>query len=286
MKNIPTIILSIVLAFGVWACSQNTHVGGTPPTLDVIWKTSGFKSPESILLSEDKSFLYVSNIDGQGTIHDGNGYISKLGKDGVVITEKWATGLDAPKGMALNGNKLYVSDINTLVEIDTATGNITDSFPVPNAKFLNDVAYMPNLGVLVSGSATQSLYLYDGNKIELWLSDEKLSGVNGLHTDGDRVLVVTMTGGQLLSLNPATKSLEIIADGMENADGIKILKDGSYFISSWPGQLYHVSKSGKTTLLQDTSAEEILMNDFELEGDIAYIANYKPGTVQAIKLTQ
>ena len=73
---------------------------------------------------------------------------------------------------------------------------------------------------------------------------------------------------------------------MEDADGIKILADGSYFMSSWPGRLFHVSKVGTTTLLQDTRPQNLNMNDFELEGDTAYMANYGSNTVQAIKLTQ
>ena len=284
--RLKALLLYGTIVIGLTSCTQSAQIPKGPPSLEVIWSTPGFKSPESILLSGDTSFLYVSNIDGEGDIRDGNGYISKLGKDGTIIAEKWATGLDAPKGMALNGNKLYVSDIDKLVELDATTGAILQTFPVPEAKFLNDVIFTPDFGVLVSGSATRSLYLYDGNTISQWLSNDLLAGINGLHMDGERILIVTMSGGQLLSLDPASKSLEIIADGMEDADGIKVLKDGSYFVSSWPGQLYHVSQSGNTTLLQDTRKEEIFMNDFELEGDIVYMANFKPGTVQAIKLSQ
>jgi len=93
-----------------------------------------------------------------------------------------------------------------------------------------------------------------------------------------------MSAGELLALDIKTKTIETLAGGMKNADGIKILADGSYFISSWPGQLFHVSKSGETTMLQDTREQKIYMNDFELVGDTIYMANWEPGTVQAIKL--
>lgn len=285
MAKIKTQLLSTFLVAGFISCSQQTEMPNSPLSLDVLWNTPGFNSPESVLLSGDTSFLYVSNVGGEGDVHDGNGYISKLAKDGKVITEKWATGIDAPKGMALHDDKLYVTDIDKLIEIDVATGAILQSIPVPEAKFLNDIAYVPSLGVLFSDSGSRSLYLYDGDEMSRWLQDDLLKGVNGLHFDGKNVLVVTMSDGHLLSLDPNSKALDIIASGIKNADGIKVLQDGSYFVSGWPGQLYHVSKSGITTLLQDTSEEEILMNDFELEGNIIYMANYKPGTVQAIKLT-
>lgn len=286
MAKIKTLLLSTFLVAGFISCSQQTEMPNSPPSLDVLWNTPGFNSPESVLLSGDASFLYVSNVGGEGGEHDGNGFISKLAKDGKVITEKWATGIDAPKGMALHGDKLYVTDIDKLIEIDVVTGAILQFIPVPEAKFLNDIVYVPGLGVLFSDSGSRSLYLYDGDKISRWLQDDLLKGVNGLHFDGENILVVTMSDGHLLSLDPNSKALDIIASGIKNADGIKVLQDGSYFVSGWTGQLYHVSKSGITTLLQDTSEEEILMNDFELEGNIIYMANYKPGTVQAIKLTQ
>jgi hypothetical protein len=252
--------------------------------LEPVWTTSGFDRPESVLISADTSFLYVSSIVGSGGSADGEGFISKLGKDGKIIELHWVGGIDAPKGMALKGDSLFVSNIDELVEIDTRTGEVLTTIPAPGAKFLNDVAYMPGLGVLVSGSSTKSLYLYDGETMSLWLQDDQLGGINGLHVDGERVLIVTMSAGELLSLDPKTKTLTVLASGMENADGIKVLKDGSYFTSSWPGQLYHVSTDGQTKLMRDTSETKKHTNDFDLDGDTVYIANLGPGTVEAIKL--
>ncbi len=255
-----------------------------PPTLTTTWTTAGFERPESVLLSADGNWLYVSNILGEGTDRDGNGYIARVSKDGEILEAKWATGMDAPKGMALNGDRLYVSDIDKLIEIDTNSGAILQTLPAEGADFLNDVAYVPGLGVLVSDSGTRALYLYDGETLSVWMQDDLLRGINGLHVDGDRMLIVTMSAGQLLSLDLASRQLTVLADGMEDADGIKILVDGSYIVSSWPGQIYHVSGDGETTLLQDTAQAEIYMNDFELEGSTLYMANFEPGTVQAISV--
>ncbi len=35
-----------------------------------------------------------------------------------MLTRSWIEGLDAPKGLSLSGNTLYVSDIDRLVAID------------------------------------------------------------------------------------------------------------------------------------------------------------------------
>ena len=39
---------------------------------------------------------------------------------------------------------------------------------------------------------------------------------------------------------------------MENADGIAVLDDGSYLVSSWPGLIWHVTQDGATTEIHDT----------------------------------
>src|SRR5688572_2247980 len=95
------------------ACSQQ-------PAL--LWEKTGFKTPESALPVPAEGFAYVSNVAGQPTDKDGNGFISKVSlADGKVIALEWAKGLDAPKGLALAGGKLYTADIDKLVEIDPAS---------------------------------------------------------------------------------------------------------------------------------------------------------------------
>lgn len=284
LSSLKALCVPGIFALALSACAQAPQTISGPPSLELSWSTPSFENPESVLLSADKSFLYVSNVNGEGAEHDANGYISKLALDGTILDAKWVEGLDAPKGLALQDGKLYVSDINRLVEIDAQTGEILKSVPAEGAAFLNDVAAVTNLGILISDSGTQSLYLYDGDTMSIWLQDEKLRGINGLHVDGNNLLVATMSAGELLSLNIKSKTIEVIAGGMENADGIKTLEDGSYFLSSWPGQLYHISKSGETTLLQDTREQKIFMNDFELAGNTVYMPSWEPGTVRAIEL--
>lgn len=286
MKLLTPIIMGAVL-MGCQAKTETAEVHSPMvklPTLEMAWKTAGFDTPECLLMSPDKSFLYVTNIDGDVSAKDGNGYISKIAPDGTMIEHKWSTEMDAPKGMELDGDILYVADIDKLLAIDTHTGNVANAIPSDTAIFLNDVAVVPGLGVLVSDSRAQSIFLYDGTTFALWLKDEQLDGINGLTLHDGHVLVTTMTKGELFSLDVTTKALTRLAGGMEKADGIKVLSDGSYITSSWPGQIWHVSKTGKTSLLQDTSAEEVYMNDFELVDDTLYIANLNKGAVQAIEV--
>ena len=111
------------------------------PTL--LWEVTGLANPESALPDVKAGIIYVSNVNGAPDAKDGNGFISKVSLDGKMIAQKWATGLNAPKGLALAADKLYAADIDELVEIDTKDGKVTNRFPAKDAKFLNDAAADP-----------------------------------------------------------------------------------------------------------------------------------------------
>src|SRR5918998_5669752 len=110
-----------------------------------LWETPAqLKTPESVLYEPTENVLFVSSIDGKPDEKDGQGFISKVSPvNGTIIELNWITGLNAPKGMAVNSDdssKLYVSDITDLVEIDIANGQITNRYNAPGIAFLNDVA--------------------------------------------------------------------------------------------------------------------------------------------------
>ena len=80
------------------------------------------------------------------------------------------------------------------------------------------------------------------------------------------------------------RDLTEIATGMENADGIAVLDDGSYLVSSWPGQIWYVTASGEITELHDTQEDTIYQNDLTRVGDMIIVPNWQPGTVTAWRL--
>jgi hypothetical protein len=143
------------------------------------------------VLDPDAGVLYVSNVNGQSTEADGNGYASKLSLKGEILEKKWAGGLDAPKGLALHEGKLYVSDITKLVVIDTANGKIVASHDAPGSSFLNDVTAHKDGRVFVSDMMQNQIWMLDGDQLTLWLEGEALENPNGLNAEDDRLLVVS-----------------------------------------------------------------------------------------------
>ena len=95
----------------------------------LLWETKGLAQPESVVVDPATGSLYVSNIAGAIMQKDGNGFIAKLNGDGKVVTREWVKGLDAPTGLALHDRTLYVADIDQLVEINAASGEILNALP-------------------------------------------------------------------------------------------------------------------------------------------------------------
>jgi DNA-binding beta-propeller fold protein YncE len=229
----------------------------------VAWKLDGFSGPESVAYDAGTGAIYVSNYGADPMKKDGDGFISTITPDGKVANLKWATGLDAPKGMDVVGGKLYVADIDHLVEIDTASGKVTNTYPADGAKFLNDVVAAPDGKVYVSDSFAASVWVLDGGKMSMLVQDPALMGANGLMIDGGSLLVANlgdiskgftpdMKPGAVEKIDLATKAISTygadgpvgILDGIE-PDG----KGGMYLTDNPAGTLLDLAPGGKATVV-------------------------------------
>ena len=251
-----------------------------PAQLEEAWVTPGFSAPEGVAF--DGETLFISNVAGEANAKDGEGWVSRVSQTGELLEEKWVSSLNAPKGMAVRDGKLFVSDFDAYHVIDIASGEVENTYTVEGAGFLNDITVWQG-GVYMSDSGTARIFQIDVNGYKEWLADERLGGVNGLTADGDRLLIATMSSGSLFETRGA-RDLTEIASGMENADGIAVLDDASYLVSSWPGQIWHVSRTGKTTEILNTQDAPVFQNDLTRVGDLIIVPNWEPGTVTAWRL--
>lgn len=254
-----------------------------PPTLARIWSTGGFANPESVLPSERGDFFYVSNVNGEGDARDGNGFISKVSPKGAMLEREWAKGLDAPKGLALAKDRLFVSDVTALVEIDTRTGSMIARHDAAGAGFLNDVAMAPDSAILVSDSAKARIYAWRDGRMQTWLEHELLRSINGLLPEPGRLVVTTMQG-KLLAVDWNTRAITTLAEGLGNADGVVSLGAQNYLVGEWPGRLFHVADDGTSSVLLDSRESKIYLNDFILVGDHLIVPNWEPSTLSAYRL--
>jgi len=256
MKSIGMAAVLIVAgAAFVGACAQQPVV---------LWETTGLKTPESALPVPAEGFAYVSNVAGKPTDKDGNGFISKVSlADGKIIALEWAKGLDAPKGLALAGGKLYAADIDKLVEIDAKTGKVLAKYDAPGSQFLNDVAADAQGNVYVSDSNTSTIWRLADGKFEKWIDDPALKFPNGLHVSGDKLIIAAWgapgTSAQssapsnLVEVSLADKKISDLGDGtpVGNLDGIEPIGD-DFLVTDWvAGALYRIDRKGKATQLLD-----------------------------------
>lgn len=243
---------------------------GTPPILDPAWQTEAlFEQPESVVYHANSNQWLVANINGNPTEIDGNGYISLLSLEGKVINQHWLSGLNAPKGMAIVGDTLYVADINELIVINIANnktnhiiGTISERHLAPNAKFLNDVAADKAGNIYVSGFLTNSIYRLSKGKFDLWLQSDKLEVPNGLLVENEQLLVAswgkmtdgfaTAIPGHIKTIGLANKKIQSLGDKTPagNLDGLESDGNGNYLVSDWmAGKLLHITPEGISSTL-------------------------------------
>ncbi|GAL84616.1 ATP/GTP-binding protein [Sporocytophaga myxococcoides] len=254
MLNLRQLFLPFVL-FVAASFTVNSRSG--EPTLQKKWETEAvLKTPESVIFDAKRNVLYVANINGDGSVHDGNGFITKLGTDGKITELEWVKGLDAPKGMGIVENKLYVSDINKVVVIDILSGKIEKSFTIEGAVFLNDITTDISGNVYISDSSNKKIYLLKDGTTSLWLENNVFEKPNGLLALKDGLRVIDMKGGKFYNVSYDKKNTEVIAENIPSGDGIVEINKGAYLISNWNGEVNYIK--GKTvSKLLDTKDEKI-----------------------------
>ncbi len=235
---------------------------GAEATLRERWSTAQvFKVPESVFFDVEAGCLYVSNINGGPAQKNGMGFLSKVDLSGQILDLEWITGLNAPKGMGLFADKLYVTDIDRIVEIDKDRGTVLDVYPVPGAKFLNDIAVSPGGTVYISDSSADTIYALEGGKITTVLSGGRyLKSPNGLLWEGNSLLIGVQS--RILRWEPEEEELTVLVKTTGGIDGLQPTGDGDYLISDWSGIVRLVSPAEKEQILMDVRAKKVNTADF------------------------
>lgn len=147
-------------------------------------------SPESVLRVGND--LYVSNMGVRPapSVVDGDGYIARLSRDGSVQEPRFLPTdgtLNAPKGMAELGGRLYVADIDRVVgfDLDSREQVFELSFADAGTQFLNDLAVVDDR-LVVSATDLDTIFEIDPAAGSYRPIMRFVDRPNGLYYDADR----------------------------------------------------------------------------------------------------
>lgn len=219
---------------------------------------TGFPFPESVGCDPKGKVLYVSQFVSElkPAEKDGKGKISKVSLDGKVLEDRFLPAhgevLHKPKGIWIQGNRLWVTDIDAVWIFDlksrkgrkleltgmgfandpTVSGNdlyVSDNrndllYRVEPADFLN-LKGSPQIGIVFAGKGINPNGLYPSRDGSIlmggYMSADKARGVYSVDRHGE---------------------IKTLAPDLGRIDGIYQLKDGTLLVTDWnSGSLAHWS---------------------------------------------
>src|SRR5437899_5179825 len=216
----------------------------------------GFLTPESVKYDTAQDVYFVSNVNGGPLAKDNNGFISRVRPDGAIENLKFVEGahngvtLNAPKGLALRGDTLWVAAIDVIRAFDAKTGAPRDSVSLASlgAVFLNDIAVAPtgalyitdtgirfdDVGNMLHPGPDRIFRIGPDRQVTVAARGDSLARPNGIALDvaGKRFIVAPLGGKSVLAWKPGDKAPTAIATGAGSYDGVVIAR-GRILVSSW-----------------------------------------------------
>ncbi len=261
VKGDNELVLMVAESFGGWGfMCQDGDAEFQDESLSELWELDeGLSFPESVAFDPKRKVLYVSNY-----FAGGDEFISRVSLDGEIEDLRWVGGLNRPTGLCIHDDALYVVDRAGVARIDIESGGVVERFDVPDAGFLNDIAFDSRGGIYISDSARGVIHRLIGGKAEVWIDDPAIRDPNGLCVDGDRLLVGCSGDGSVQAVSLAGKVITLVARLGRGCvmDGLQATGDASLLVSDFNGRVYRIHPAGAKKLLLDRTVTGMFCADF------------------------
>ncbi len=242
-----------------------------PAGLQKIAEAAGMKTPESVRFDAAQDLWFVSNINGPAAGKDDNGFIVRLSADGAPMDStpfieggKKGVTLNAPKGMALVGDTLWVADIDAVRAFNAKTGAPIASVAITGAAFLNDVVAGPDGSIYITDTGVRfddrgqmthpgpdAIIQIIGRQYKAVATFAGQPGPNGIAWDAanGRFLINAFTSKNFFIWKPGMATPDSVGIGAGGGDGLEVLADGRALYTSWADSSLSVFVNGKSTTL-------------------------------------
>ncbi|MEM7281402.1 MAG: hypothetical protein AAF438_07220 [Pseudomonadota bacterium] len=223
---------------------QLTSAMPTPEPADIVWVAEGeFCEPETVLPLPDNTLL-VSNVCGFN--QQGNGFLTLLGLDGETLDWRVVDQLDAPLGMALVNDELFVIDGNRVRVFswpDYKPIRVVDL----STKVANDIAVTEAGTIYVTDTAAgHVIRVRHGQRPEIFPSGVSFDGANGIAVNNDLLFV---GGDRLWCVNLKTQEVTRLGpEWLRDIDGIEFESDGTLQVTPVGGPLVRLKKNAVSVL--------------------------------------
>ena len=279
--------LSTALVFGTCLAGLQVTSASTLSAKDlkVISEqtVTGFGHVESVAYDPAGKVFYTSDFgsDLKPADKDGKGKITKVSLDGKILEEGFLPGkgqiLNKPKGIWISGNRLWVTDIDSvwMFNLKTKEGK---KLELPGVTFANDPAVM-NGALYVSDNRSDQLVRVEPAdflkskappKITVLFSGKSINP-NGLYPGKDGTLLMVGFKSKdeprgFYSMAPGKDPVEL-SDKIGMLDGLYQMKDGDLLATDWvSGSLFRWNKK---------DGMQKLATDFKGPADFCVVSNNK-----------
>jgi sugar lactone lactonase YvrE len=246
-----------------------TAPASAPAEARHIGTVKDLQNPESARWDPEMGVWFVSNVNGQPGAKDNNGFISRIKADGSMDSLKFVAGgrgkvtLNAPKGLAIVGDTLWVADIDAVRGFNRKTGALVANIPVPGATFLNDVTAGPD-GIYVTDTGVQfgaggkmthpgrdRIFQIAGRKVTTALTFKGQPGPNGItwEENSSRFVVVPLTDSTIVAWAPGDSAPQALGTAPGAMDGVEALDGDRFLVTSWADSSLNLFADGKVTRL-------------------------------------
>lgn len=169
--------------------------------------------------------------------------------------------LNAPDGLALKGNIIYVTDIDSLRWFDKNNGKPLGHIDLTGigAKRLRGLAFDAEDNLYISDLLANTIYKVEtsnSHKMSIFIKSNRLGNPSGMVCDSvrSRLIVVTRATGRIFGIGPDKKITAVIhtKTAFKSLNGIAWGRDSNLVVSDkMAGKIYRIRNFSRTEIVRE-----------------------------------